>query len=444
MSRTRIVKGTYTKITKGNYNMYAGGNTNITALGKNNFKGDNNTIYGNNPQKPPVFTTEKTRVKTIVCLDDLDEGAANDGEKGTVQKGIIHGKSYKFEVSEFTDGEPLNEKSIKWKVSCINSDTGDTYSNVLKDEFYKGKNISINFNVSNYCGYKIIVKAYIENSETEGQFNTLIHYRFRWFDREILKKEIKARTDDGLPWKIDQNGTSLCGMASIFYLFAKEQPEEYKKFALELHRTGECQYNDYKVTPDENLYKRRPYTEDETVNNDYVFIPIVNKQGKEVDREYMPLVDYITLGSVRNTGNGMYKGGNEQVAAINWPWFMVDLCKKFLGYSEVDSKGIYNPIKPLVSTSFGFEEKRQEMNQLLADGYRLILMIDSDLIDDRWDFSSVDLHWVVLETPIEKIKGKTEYLYRFKVFSWGCKDYPVVDMTWSHFINNFNGYIKVK
>ena len=80
--------------------MYAGGNTNITALGKNYFKGDNNTVYGNNPQLPPVFTTEKTRVKTIICLDDLDEGAANDALKHiyNTKKGVVYGKSYRFEV----------------------------------------------------------------------------------------------------------------------------------------------------------------------------------------------------------------------------------------------------------------------------------------------------------------------------------------------------------
>jgi hypothetical protein len=51
---------------------------------------------------------------------------------------------------------------------------------------------------------------------------------------------------------------------------------------------------------------------------------------------------------------------------------------------------------------------------------------------------------VVLETPIEKVRLNEKDLYRFKVFSWGSLDFPEMEMTWFHFMNNYNGYIKVK
>jgi hypothetical protein len=37
----------------------------------------------------------------------------------------------------------------------------------------------------------------------------------------VVDDEIKERTDNNNPWLIYQSGTSLCGMACIFYLFAK-------------------------------------------------------------------------------------------------------------------------------------------------------------------------------------------------------------------------------
>ena len=55
MSRTRIVKGTYTKITGGDHNMYAKGNI-VTTAGKsiNEFGKEGGVTYGE-PKKPPLF-----------------------------------------------------------------------------------------------------------------------------------------------------------------------------------------------------------------------------------------------------------------------------------------------------------------------------------------------------------------------------------------------------
>ena len=42
-----------------------------------------------------------------------------------------------------------------------------------------------------------------------------------------------------------------------------------------------------------------------------------------------------------------------------------------------------------------------DFNTQIFEGFKLILLIDSDLIDDNWDFKSLDYHWVVLENPIQ-------------------------------------------
>ena len=133
---------------------------------------------------------------------------------------------------------------------------------------------------------------------------------------------------------------------------------------------------------------------------------------------------------------------------------MTSLSEKLLGYSDVSSKGVYNPIKPLVYTTLDVENKINDINKQLGLGYKLILMIDSDLIDDVWDKSSLDLHWVVLESPITW-NYKQNYFKAdideidFNVYSWGTdpfgsSKYLRKKITSNHFMANYNGYIKVK
>ncbi|UPZ14282.1 hypothetical protein [Flavobacterium humidisoli] len=81
-------------------------------------------------------------------------------------------------------------------------------------------------------------------------------------------------------------------------------------------------------------------------------------------------------------------------------------------------------------------------------------MIDSDLIDNTWDKSSLDLHWVVLESPITwnyipGLLGAKVDEIDFKVYTWdtdpnGNNRYLKKLITSSHFMNNYNGYIKFK
>jgi hypothetical protein len=103
----------------------------------------------------------------------------------------------------------------------------------------------------------------------------------------------------------------------------------------------------------------------------------------------MPLVDYVTMASTRNTDNPKYKGGDEEFQAINWPNVVINLCEKLLGYSDVHSKGVYNPIKPLATSTMEMQIKIDDINKQLNNGYRLMLMIDSDLIQDIWDKKSL-------------------------------------------------------
>lgn len=69
-------------------------------------------------------------------------------------------------------------------------------------------------------------------------------------------------------------------------------------------------------------------------------------------------LDFATMASTRNTDTPKYKGGNEEVQAINWPWVVKNLSSKLLGYTNKVDKGTYNPVAAQSSTGLLHVEKR--------------------------------------------------------------------------------------
>lgn len=386
------------------------------------------------PSTPPSL--EETQVREIECLTELDDGSANDGTGVNTQKGILYNKSYVFRAKEFSNGVPKNYRSIKWKISYTDPETNIYVDNILSDKDYRGSELNVTFTSNTHCGCNLEVKAFISDDKKEGIFSVFMHNRFRWFDKKIFESQLQERVDFGKPWKIHQSSTSLCGMACLFYLLAKDFPVLYKEFAKALFRIGEATCNEYTATPSEKLLNKKPRDSSFPSN--------------------MPYIDFITLAGVRNTENRYYKGGDEEFQAINWPNIMVNLCEKLLGYKEVSYRGIYNPIKK--SSRYDFRQTMEiisDINIQFNNGCRLILMIDSDLINDTNDsilqLFSFEYHWVVLETPITIIEnswnseGRIVPYLDFKVYSWGTKEiYLKQPISIEHFINNYYGYIKAK
>jgi hypothetical protein len=430
MSRTRIVKGNITEITGGTSRIF-GENIQINSNGRIDYFAKNYT-HGD-PKEPPVKIANGA-VKEIELLTPLDQGSAND-KSGKFQDGMIFGKTYHFKVKSYIKDPPVNIAQIKWMIK---------YHSLSQNKWLeipltaKGNSVTIEMNEKDMCGRFVYVQAYIKDPKVEGELKVWKHNRFRWFDRMVVYDEMKERTDNNKPWLVNQSGTSLCGMACIFYLLAKEQPEAYKKFGKELFRTGEATFNNYTVKPSIEVLEKIPNIKG-----------FPSSLGK-----FMPLIDYITLSGTRNTDNPNYKGGDEEFQAINWPPIMYTLCKKLLGYNDVSSKGIYNPVAPLIYITSDIKIKIDDINDQINAGYKLILMIDSDLIEDVWDYASADLHWVVLESPIRwdytsKFLGPKLDEVDFRVYSWGTNPfgsdrYLKKKITSSHFMNNYNGYIKIK
>ncbi len=373
---------------------------------------------------------------------DLDEGSTNGGTNKS--KGMIHGKEYTLKVTKFKNNKPpKNTSNIKWNYG-YSKDNEVVIGNIKQT----GEKITFKTDDLDFCGREITFYAYIEDKSKEAELDVFHHYRFRYFDRKIVEQQIEERLNK--PWKINQGGTSLCGMACLFYIFVKKDKQGYKKLAETLHRTGKAIHNGYTVEPDKDAKEEMYNTDPET--------------SKE--HPWIPEVDWITMATTRSKeSNFGYTGKKGQDAsAINWPWLMTSLGKKLLGYSTVEMD-YYKVNKSYIRDFFGSDEKirilEKDIDKDYQNGYEICMMIDADMMSNKSDYDITDFgeyHWVTYEGNLEILnsKGETESDYdivtdvKFDVVTWGdfkrdkCSDKKKLRLSKASFINNYYGYIKLR
>jgi len=382
---------------------------------------------------------EKYEIEEIEVVN-LDEGSTNSAnlDGGTtnsganIKDGMIHGKEYTLKVTKFkNDKKPNNLNSIKWAYT-FNTDDGGSFLGELQN----GEEITFKADEIDLCGKNITFYAFIHDREQEASLPVFHHYRFRWFDRSVVEQELDERVLD--PSLIEQNGTSLCGMASLFYIFAGKNQSDYKAYCLELHTKGEINFPEYSKKISKELFEVNPVSDIDYPSN---------FRGK------MPYADWISLAGTRNMEYPEYKGKDgEDFDAINWPWVMTSVAENIVKCSEVSSTGCYNPVKSFAYTSFNVEQTIKDLNKQINDGYKVVLMIDSDMIQDdfSWNPLVLEYHWIVLDTVITSnyIPGfftpeKDEV--SFKAYTWKSnREYLTGSITHSHFYENYYGYIKLK
>ncbi len=384
---------------------------------------------------------ERYYIDKIEILE-LDEGSTNSGANDKM--GMLHNKEYELKVSKYrNNNSPEDFNTIKWSYSYVKDE-----KTVTRDIKNTGEKITFKTDNLDFCGEKITFYAYIEDKENEAELTVFHHYRFRWFDRKIVEQQIEERIKK--PWKINQGGTSLCGMACLFYIFAKNDKQGYKTLAETLHRTGKATHNGYTMEPDEDakeeMYNTNP------------------KTSKE--HPWIPEVDWITMATTRSKESDFgYTGKKGQDAsAINWPWLMTNLGKKLLGYETVEMD-YYKINKSYIRDFFGSDEKirilEEDIDKDYQNGYEICMMIDADMMYNKPDYDITDFgeyHWVTYEGKLEILnsKGKSETDYdevtdiNFDVVTWGDFkrdkgiDKKKLRLSKVSFRNNYYGYLKLK
>ena len=403
---------------------------------------------------------KRPRVCAIMVDEFLEEGYNYDGESSELVKGFVYNKIYHLTAIIHNDNG-VKDEDIHWEAEYVFTNGHRTkVKNRTLDRIWtdKGRHITLPPMLPSLIGGTLVFYAYINKPKGEATWTIWVHYRFRFFNFKQVQDQIIQRV--GEPWLIDQSGTSLCGMACLFYVFAKLHPVAYGKFIIDMHHKGEATFNGYTVRPDEDaaeeMYNMDPAGENYPVWTD--------ANGKVVER--MPMADWLSLAVLRSHESTTwikpivlnpfppivipvpkkmtYKGEREdtmdQLAAVNWPGMMERLCREFLGFQNVEStlsmvlmKEQKHFFRGWLSDKMSDRDLRslEDMEQAHKDGATVLMMIDSQMFENVVSYSYMDLltksHWIVYEGNLKfydkqgrdttSIKDAASLSFDF--FTWG-------------------------
>lgn len=401
------------------------------------------------PAAPFYYIPEKakkeTKVKTIQLITVLDSGSANDNSGTGTQEGMLYGKTYEFKVVAFTQETPADKSVINWMYKYHSLSENKWIEKKLP---IKGETLKFTLNEKDMCGRFVYVRAYIKDAENEGELKVWKHNRFRWFDRKQIKDEVEIRRN--MPWLANQKNTSLCGMAAIMYLLAKQKYNIYTKFVLELHRTGYYKFDKYIVDIDKkskHLLEMNP-TSHPKYPNDY--------KGK------MDYCDWITFSSIRDQENNIrdFSGDDDfSFDGATFPNEIKKLMEGILGYCEIidNTNMIFNKGSLLGNGEESSLREIAKMSILNDNGYAIVILINTKMLKQdevvfykggkKYKISEVQAkksgvfdtleHWIVFDSVIGDTISWDEY--DFKAFTWGEMKNIIINP--DIFSTNYYGYV---
>lgn len=255
---------------------------------------------------------------------------------------------------------------------------------------------------------------------------------FPHFNRGKITQQLRDRVTN--PSKINQQMSSLCGPAAFLYIIAKDSPNKYAKYIIDLYEQGEATIGKLKVKPGSDCknYKIPPNAIEE--------------------------VDWIGLASLRDSENAVfdYQSVGDQFAGITLPGHLTQWFQDS-GYTQVENK-----------TNLVFDKNLHTLlqaHQKNQSGSSVCLFVGANIFSGRPKGSAPADHWVVLNSniqidnkPVTSLLAKgaqvddDETLFSkkidFSVYTWGRSNYSVnaikQNVTVSEFLDYFYGYVSAK
>jgi hypothetical protein len=186
--------------------------------------------------------------------------------------------------------------------------------------------------------------------------------------RKQFVKDVEDRRND--PKLIDQGDSSLCGPASFMYCVAREKPDDFALYALDLALTGKGRLGNLEVTPKACLAVEKP----------------VGKNGKPVAP-----ADWVTLAGLRDsTGPFSSMGSAESaVGGMTFPIALAGWFKKTGWFSDVRNNAAL--------THSGINDHLRHLLGINAlPRCYVCLLIDSAITGVNGKAGNFPTHWVVL------------------------------------------------
>lgn len=253
---------------------------------------------------------------------------------------------------------------------------------------------------------KYAVKILLDFLERNGS------QRFAKLDRNRVGIDLLLRVAN--PNIINQRMAGLCGPVSFLYSLAFDSPATYAQFGIDLFEKGKARIGRMEIEPSSDCRSYLP--------------PSPMSHG-----------EWLTAGSLRDSENFLldydgvdrnFSGGatNGEVSR----WFSK------AGYTDVQAED--NIVMSRAASDIAL------VNKLYNDGYRIMLRINSKLLDPKkqGDSSWRGNHFVILRSPII-LTGQE---VRLTVYTWGSGQWnipaPNTTMTPAGFLEHWYGYVAAK
>lgn len=234
--------------------------------------------------------------------------------------------------------------------------------------------------------------------------------KFSAFDKNILILQLIARLID--PKRINQRQEQVCGVNSLMYAIAQDEPITYSRYIAELAKTGNAKLSfggqkglEVKIS-DEKIF-RRPRR-----------IALL-KQNSE--RDYIDDVDFISLVGFRESQNDIFKfteNGSESIKSLFGVTFNHEIRRwmKNAGYSNVSQIKLNKP------------KDFKQLERLIQDGYSALFTTTVDLTD-RIVFGTISdktpskLKQILFHGHLVQIKhisfNETTQEVKISIMTWG-------------------------
>jgi hypothetical protein len=237
--------------------------------------------------------------------------------------------------------------------------------------------------------------------------------RFSRLDRNRVGIDLLLRVAN--PNIIDQQNAGLCGPVSFLYSLAFDSPGAYASYGIDLFERGKAKIGKIEVEPSSDCRSYFPQP------------PM--SQG-----------EWLTAGSLRDSENFLldYDGVDRDWVSDSTTNNEVAQWFSKAGYTDVRSDD--NALSSRGSSDIDL------MNNLYNDGYRIVLRINSKLLnaEKQNDSSWRGNHFVVLRSPIT-VTGQEVKLTVYS-WGWGQRNIPAPNtkMTPGGFREHWYGYVAAK
>jgi hypothetical protein len=235
---------------------------------------------------------------------------------------------------------------------------------------------------------------------------------FPHFSRADVASQVRDRID--APGKIDQLSSSLCGPASLVYHVARDFPEKYAQFVIDLYEKGKAAIGKFSIEPGTDMKNYAPSKAD------------------------IAAADWIALASIRDSKNWFfdYQSVKDEVAGITMPsslesWF------KDAGYTDIRNE---------TNVYFTKDQKCAETaSDLWGKAYKVCLFIGANMLEvsTQDEGTTTPDHWVVLNSAIKFTHKDAS----FSIYTWGDPGRLVPQkgsLSIESFLKNFYGFVACK